>query len=189
MREMIERIDKEYPLDLVIANAGVTGGDSKLTLEENTRKCIDVNINGVLNTLFPSVEGMKTRGKGQICIISSASSYGAWSFGTYGCTKSFELNYGLNLRSILSKSSINVSVATPGWIDTEMAKSTNISKFQMVSVSDAVHYIRKGLERDEPVISFPSFFASLVFAVGTGTPFGLLGEILLSLTKKKKKKY
>lgn len=188
MREMIERVDKDYPLDLVISNAGIVGNDSKLSLEENTRRVIDVNINGMLNTLFPSIERMKTRGKGQICVISSASSFGAFSFGIYGCTKSFEYNYSLNLRNSLAKNGINVSVSLPGWVDTDMAASAPISKFQMVSVKEAVNCIKKGLERDEPIISFPSLFTSMVFAVGMATPYALLSEILQSFYSTGKKK-
>lgn len=187
MREMIERIDKDYPLDLVISNAGVTGNDSKLNVEENTRKVVDVNLIGMFNTLFPSIERMKTRGKGQVCIISSASSYASYAMGTYGCTKAFELNYGLNMRNTLLKSNILVNMALPGWVDTDMANSVSVSKWQMVSVKDAVSAIKKGLERDEPIISFPSLFTSLVYAVGSAVPYGLFSEIMQSFYGTKKK--
>jgi NADP-dependent 3-hydroxy acid dehydrogenase YdfG len=75
------------PLDLVIANAGIsagTGGSGES--EDQTRHIFAVNVVGVINTLFPALEAMRrrtlrqaqgepARPKGQIALMSSIAAF------------------------------------------------------------------------------------------------------------------
>src|SRR5690606_29389831 len=81
---MTDWITQEFmakPIDLVIANAGISGGtdggngmfDGEST--EQSRRIFDVNLTGVLNTIHPLLPLMEKRGKGQIAIISSLASF------------------------------------------------------------------------------------------------------------------
>jgi short-subunit dehydrogenase len=177
MRSCIETMDSKHGgLDLVIANAGVSGTSKTMSTEESTLNAVEINILGVLHTMFPVVDVMKKRKSGQIAIISSLSSFAAHSFGTYACTKSFEYNYGLNQRRSLLKHGIHVNVVCPGWIDTDMTKSITFPKPQMISAQQAVDYTVQGLERDEEIIAFPSMIGALLFAVVHATPYGIFME-------------
>src|SRR5213075_1112570 len=52
--EWITAADRRHPLDLVIANAGVSGGTLAGTeTEDQARRIFAINIDGVLNTVFP----------------------------------------------------------------------------------------------------------------------------------------
>lgn len=86
----ISSVDAEAPLDLVVANAGVTattlGLDAPEQFEAGTRGIFDTNVTGVFNTVFPGLEGMRRRGRGQVAIMSSVASMtssNAGSLGTY----------------------------------------------------------------------------------------------------------
>ncbi|MGB1539723.1 MAG: SDR family NAD(P)-dependent oxidoreductase, partial [Rickettsiales bacterium] len=64
MAEWLTVFDALHPIDLVIANAGISGGSGGgVEGEAQTRKIFDVNVNGVLNTVLPVVPQMVGRGK------------------------------------------------------------------------------------------------------------------------------
>lgn len=75
----IRERDRAAPLDLVVANAGInedTSGADK-DLEGAARAIFTVNVEGVFNTIFPALEGMRARGSGQIALMASLASFGA----------------------------------------------------------------------------------------------------------------
>jgi len=75
----IRERDHAAPLDLVVANAGInedTSGADK-DLEGAARAIFSVNVEGVFNTIFPALEGMRARGSGQIALMASLASFGA----------------------------------------------------------------------------------------------------------------
>ncbi|MGB1077133.1 MAG: SDR family NAD(P)-dependent oxidoreductase, partial [Bdellovibrionales bacterium] len=74
--------DNKTPIDLVIANAGISGGTSGLEEEKlmsQIRTIYDVNVMGVLNTIEPVLNKMVERRKGQVAFMSSMASYAPWS--------------------------------------------------------------------------------------------------------------
>ena len=84
----ISSVDAEAPLDLVVANAGVTsttlGLDAPEQFEAGTRGIFDTNVTGVFNTVFPALEGMRRRGHGQVAIMSSVASMTSSNAGGLG---------------------------------------------------------------------------------------------------------
>src|SRR5690606_18853811 len=72
MARWIEHEDSAVPLDLVIANAGIsagTGGSGETP--EQARRIFAVNCDGVVNTVLPAIDVMRRRRRGQIAIVSS----------------------------------------------------------------------------------------------------------------------
>src|SRR3546814_2743695 len=72
------------PLDLVVANAGISAGTRKLGNAPwaDDREVFAVNVNGVANTVEPALELMRTRLapdrgglRGHIAIMSSLASF------------------------------------------------------------------------------------------------------------------
>ena len=157
-------------LDLVIANAGISGGTGQQDeSERQTREIMDINLNGVLNTVLPAIEVMKSNGQGQIAIMSSLASFkGLPSAPAYCASKAAVRTWGESLRGTLKKSNIKVSVITPGFVKSGI---TAVNKFPMpflMESSKAAVIIGKGLERNKARISFPKpmyltvlFFAAL----------------------------
>jgi len=74
--DWMQQIDNQTTLDLVIANAGIAGGDDGAGFgPAATRKIFRTNIEGVVNTVLPALELMEARGTGQIAIVSSLASF------------------------------------------------------------------------------------------------------------------
>lgn len=72
----IQTVDRDHPVDLVIANAGVSGGTARgVEGVEQTRRIFAVNVDGVINTVMPLIVPMARRGHGQIAIMSSLAAF------------------------------------------------------------------------------------------------------------------
>lgn len=164
MKTFINEMDKKYPVDMVIANAGVShftlGYDSNNTLstESMDYDIFSINLMGVINLLTPSITLMKKRKNGTIVIISSQVSYEPTS-SSYGCAKQAITNYGKYLRMSLSKVGISVINVLPGWVSTQMAdKAEGVSKIGIIPVEVASSNILRGIESNTAEIVFPTHF-------------------------------
>lgn len=157
MRQWIERVDSQAPLDLVIANAGISGGTSGGgETDAQARRIFDINITGVLNTVLPVIPAMRSRGAGQIAVMSSAASFrGFPGAPAYSASKTAVRAYGEALRGTLRADGIKVSVICPGFV---RSRITRVNKFRMPLLMDpdrAARIIRKGLASDKGRIAFP----------------------------------
>jgi len=157
MRQWVERVDNQAPLDLVIANAGISGGTSGGgEADAQARRIFDINITGVLNTVLPVIPSMQNRGGGQIAIMSSAASFrGFPGAPAYSASKAAVRAYGEALRGSLRDDGIKVSVICPGFV---RSRITRVNKFKMPLLMDAdraARIIRRGLAADKGRIAFP----------------------------------
>ncbi len=157
MRQWVERADNRAPLDLVIANAGISGGTSGGgEADTQVRRIFDINISGVLNTVLPAIPGMRDRGAGQIAIMSSAASFrGFPGAPAYSASKAAVRAYGEALRGSLRPDGIKVSVICPGFV---RSRITRVNKFRMPLLMDAdraARIIRRGLAANKSRIAFP----------------------------------
>lgn len=157
VRDWIERADARTPLDLVIANAGIsagTGGGGES--ETQARDIFATNMAGVLNTLHPALDLMRIRRKGQLAIVSSIAGYrGMPGAPAYSASKAAALAYGEALRGDLKREGIGVSVICPGFVKTPM---TDLNPFPMpflMPAEKAARIIRRGLIRNRALITFP----------------------------------
>ena len=164
MAEWVEAVESRAPIDLVIANAGISGGTSgNGESEDQARKIFEINITGVLNTVFPAIEPMRRRGAGQIALMSSAAAFrGFPGAPAYSATKAAVRCYGEALRGALRPDGIHVSVICPGFVRSRM---TRVNRFRMPLLMDAdraAHIIRRGLAHDRARIAFPwpTYFAA-----------------------------
>ena len=153
----MREIDLKTPVDLVIANAGIsagTGGGGESA--QQVRRIFSTNIDGVMNSIQPLIPAMATRKRGQIAIISSLAGIRALpSSPAYSASKACVRYYGDALRGWLAKNNVNVSVVCPGYVRTPM---TDVNDFPMpfiMSAEKAAAIIAKGLERGKPRIAFP----------------------------------
>lgn len=65
MRNQILQWFDQEPIDLVIANAGISGGGLIRNADHQSRfeDVININVNGTLNTILPIISRMQQRGK------------------------------------------------------------------------------------------------------------------------------
>ena len=157
MRDYILAADSLMPIDLVIANAGISAGTGGRQEGAGQVSAIfATNVDGVINTIQPLCEAMAARGHGQIAIISSLAGIRALpSCPAYSASKAAVRYYGEALRGALKKSGVKVSVVCPGYIQTPM---TDINPFPMpfmMSAEKAAGIIARGLAKNAPRIAFP----------------------------------
>lgn len=157
MAAWIDKRDKAEPLDIVIANAGISAGtNGLLNGAEPVKRILDVNVMGVLNTVAPAATHMTARGRGQIALIASLAGYrGFAGSGAYGASKAAVRIYGEALRAELAPQGVGVSIICPGFIKTPM---TDVNPFLMpflMPVERASRIIRSGVAQNRAIIAFP----------------------------------
>lgn len=157
MRRWIETADDEAPLDLVIANAGVSAGTGGgWESEDQARRIFGVNLDGVLNTLHPAMERMIPRRHGQIALMASLAGFRGYPGApAYSASKAAVKAYGEALRIDLKPHTIAANVICPGFVATPM---TAVNRFRMpmlMTADRAARIIVRGLAGNRARIAFP----------------------------------
>ncbi|MDP9196692.1 MAG: SDR family NAD(P)-dependent oxidoreductase [Pseudomonadota bacterium] len=178
-------VDGKTPVDLVIANAGISAGTGEDgETESQARAIFSVNVDGVLNTVYPLLEPMIRRGRGQVAIMSSLASFRGFPGAPAYCAgKAAVRVWGESLRVALKPRGIGVSVICPGFVDTRM---TAVNRFPMpflIKPEQAAVLIRRRLSANQGRIAFPWPMA-LAARILTTLPAGLT-DILLRATPPK----
>lgn len=163
MQAWIEAFDREHPVDLVYANAGIVEGTPPggvIEAPDAGAAVIDVNVMGVLNTVQPLLGPMMARGRGQIAIMSSLAAFIPLpDMPSYCASKAAVQAYGLSLRTLLAPRGVRVSVICPGYVTTPMSARESGPHPMEIAPRNAVAKIRRGLARDRAVIAFPFLLA------------------------------
>jgi len=185
MAAWVVAADQRRPIDLVIANAGISGGThGGPESAEQTRAVFAVNLDGVLNTVLPLIPRMIARKAGQIALISSLAGHrGFPSAPAYCGSKAAVKVWGESLRGELATHGVRVNVVMPGFIKSPM---TDVNDFPMpflMSAERAAEIIRKGLAKDRARIAFPWPMAMLAWAIGMMSP-AIIDPLLRKLPKK-----
>lgn len=161
--------DDITPIDLVIANAGISGGGSTVTdatpraaglndqpASSSFRDIMTTNLDGTFNTVQPLIPRFRRRQRGQIALMSSMAGWrGMPNAPAYSTSKVAVRAWGEALRPLLGPHGIEVSVIFPGFIKTPL---TDVNQFPMpflMTPAKAADRIRRGLERNKARISFP----------------------------------
>lgn len=176
---------KIKPIELLIANAGVSGG--VLGMPETsaaTRHIMQTNVGGVVNTVLPAIQIFKKQHRGQIAIVSSLAGYrGMAGCPAYSASKACVKAWGEGLRGLLKKDNINVTVICPGFIETPLTDK-NQFKMPFIMKSDkAAGLIKKRLKKNPAIIAFPHVMV-LGAWIGSALPSFIIGPILGVLPKK-----
>jgi short-subunit dehydrogenase len=164
--------DDGHPLDLVIANAGIsagTGGQGED--EEQTRAIFAVNVGGVLNTVLPVIPRMRARKHGQIAVMSSVAGFrGLPGAPAYSASKAAVKAYGEALRGWLAADGVRVSVICPGFVETPMTAGNPYPMPFLMQADRAAALIRRGLARDKARIAFPRLMYWSMWLLGALPP-------------------
>ncbi len=163
LEKWILDFDASHPVDLVIANAGISaslGEQGESQPREEVRAILDTNINGVLNTVTPLIEPMRRRKRGQIALMSSlAAYYGLPSLAAYCAGKAAVKAYGESLRGWLKGDGLGVSVICPGFVQSPVTDRVLGPTPFCVTTGRAIAIIKKGLARNRGRIAFPMLLA------------------------------
>ncbi len=181
----IEACDAQAPLDLVIANAGVSAGTGfGSESAAQAREIFAINVDGVVNTVLPAIPRMQGRGRGQIAIMSSLAAFrGFPGAPAYCASKAAVRVWGEALRGDLRAHGIGVSVICPGFVRTRMSAKNPYPMPLLMRPERAARIIRRGLARDRGRIVFP-WTLYLTMRLVTALPMALTDPILRRLPKK-----
>ena len=155
----IEAQDQRLPVDLAIANAGMTssiGADGVAEPWPRIEQLFQVNLIGALASIHPLAERMARRGHGQIGLMSSLGAYVGMPISpAYNASKAAVMVYGAGLRGWLAPRGVGVSVICPGFVVSTMSDAYPGPKPFMLTAEDAARRIRVGLAGNRAVIAFP----------------------------------
>ena len=176
--------DAIKPIDLLIANAGISGGVLGIAeTAEQTRQVFATNIGGVTNVVLPALEKMRKRKRGQIAIVSSIAGYrGLPSCPAYSASKACVKAWGEALRGWLY-GQVKVNVICPGFIKTPLTDVNRVRMPFLMKPEKAARILAKGLEKDKALITFPWPMAFLAW-LESALPACILHPILRHLPEK-----
>lgn len=196
MEDWIEDTAATARLDLVIANAGISGGTGDVNEDgaDQVRRIFAVNVGGVLNTVLPAipvlyrqtpvtVAGSKPW-RGQIAIVSSlAGTRGFPGAPAYSASKAAVKAWGEGLRPALKRDQIAVSVVCPGFVRTPMTANNPFPMPFLMDAERAAAIVKRRLMRNPARIAFPFPLYALSWLVGCLPP-SLIDPLLARLPEK-----
>lgn len=186
-RTWLEACWARAPVDLVIANAGISGGADKeqgVESEAQIRALFAVNVSGVFNTIYPLLPLMLARGSGQIALMSSLAGYRGWPGAPGYCgSKAAVKVYGEALRGAVAGRGIHVNVICPGYVVSRMTAVNSFPMPFLMTAEKAAAIIARGLAKNKGRIAFPlpSAFFSWLFML---LPDGVMQIILKKMPTK-----
>ncbi len=185
LQKWIRKFDAEHAVDLLVANAGIsggTGGDGEN--EEQISHLNSVNIDGVLNTIWALIPMMQKKQSGQIAIMASLAGYrGFPGAPAYCATKAYVKVYGEALRGELCHDNVAVNVICPGYVKSRMTDKNDFFMPFMVSAEKSALVIKKSLQKNRARIAFPWPTVFLAWLFGALPPS--FTDILLKRLPKK----
>jgi short-subunit dehydrogenase len=172
MAAWLAACDEAAPLDLVIANAGISGGTRDSVEDEaQVRQIFAANVEGVFNTVLPLVPRMVARRRGQIALMSSIAAFrGFPGAPAYAASKAAVRVWGEGLRGDLKAYGVGVSVICPGFVVSRMTATNRYPMPFLMSAERAAAIITRGLARNRGRIAFPWPTYALAWLLGAVPP-------------------
>ena len=185
MYAWVAATDAERPLDLVVANAGISGGTAGgVESDDQVRAIFRTNVDGVLNTVHSAADLMRKRGGGQIAVVSSLAAFRGYpSAPAYSASKAAIRVYGEALRGALAADGINVTVVCPGYIRSRMTAANDFPMPMLMDADRAARIIRRGLAKNRARIAFPWPVYAVAWMLGALPPW-LTDLLMVRLPKK-----
>lgn len=187
MAQWIHTVADTHGLDLVIANAGISGGFDGQSLDRITDdyKIFDTNLNGVLHTIYPALPSMIARQSGHIVMISSLASFVPMpSAPAYAASKAAVRFYGEALATKLEPHNITVTVICPGFIKSRMTDKNSFPMPFLMDTNIASRYIIRKINQKARRVIFP-WQMSLMIKTLSILPSALTHAIFAWLPDKK----
>jgi short-subunit dehydrogenase len=157
LADWVVAADEAMPFDLVVANAGISGGTSGLgEINDQSRLIFAINVDGVLNTIDPILPRMRRRGAGSVALMSSLASFrGLPGAPAYGASKAAVRVLGEALRGDYAPSGVVVSVICPGFVVTPMTARNRFRMPFLMDAERAAEIMARGLALGKGRIAFP----------------------------------
>ena len=150
-------VDSMLSIDVAILNAGISIRNWIEHFDAGDfTKTVEVNLFSIAYGLEFLVPVMKKQGYGTIAGISSlADARGYPGSSAYTASKAAATRLLESARVELKKHNINVITVKPGFVRTDMTAKNEFMMPFMIEPEKAARIIRRGIERNRKVISFP----------------------------------
>ncbi len=144
-------------LDLIIANAGISGTKDKGYVDfEKAGNILNTNILGVLNTFEVGLEKFLPKNKGHIVVVASvAGMVGLPWAPAYSASKAAVLKLGESFAISLKNHGIVVTTIAPGFIDTPLTSRNKYKMPFLLSLDEGAKRIKNAIDRREILFIFP----------------------------------
>ncbi|MCT1447751.1 beta-ketoacyl-ACP reductase [Brevibacterium casei] len=121
-RAFTEVEEKLGPVEVVVANAGITRDNLLMRMSENDFDAVlDTNLAGAFRTVKRAITNMIRAKKGRIVLISSVSGlYGVPGQSNYSASKAGLVGLARSITRELGSRGITANVVAPGFIRTDM---------------------------------------------------------------------
>ncbi len=167
LAHVVTDFDAMFPVDLLIANAGISAGLTSNRGPEAdgvSRQLIETNYMGALNLIEPLLPAMIDRGAGRIVLMSSMAALRPFpDMPSYSATKAGIRAYGIALRGAMREHGPSVSIICPGFVTSPMSKRHRGMKPFEISAERAASIIVRDLEKGRSEIHFPKLLALLAW--------------------------
>ncbi len=167
MERWIQTADEISPLELVIANAGISHGN--LPNEETAdqvREVFDVNVNGMLNTVLPTLPLLRKRKRGQIGILASLACFqGLPHSPSYSASKAAIRIYAQGVHARVKREGVTVTAIIPAFVKTPMTSGNLFEMPWMLEAGEAASIIKKKLSQGKSEFVFPWPYAILAWVM------------------------
>jgi short-subunit dehydrogenase len=159
LADWLTQFDRAHPVELVIANAGISAGPDPQSAGEPpavTLRQIEVNLVGAIHTIAPLTPLLCARRRGRIVAICSIAAYRGLPYSPgYSASKAGLRAYAEALRPLLASYEVGVTVVCPGFFASPMTDRWEGPTPFLASGEDAVRRIKRGIDRGRARVDFP----------------------------------
>lgn len=160
----LRAFDAAHPVDLIIANAGISAGPEPGAAVEDaatTARQVAVNLLGAVNTVTPLLPTMAAHGRGQVALIASLAAYRGLPYSPGYCASKAGLRaYGEALRALVEPHGVRVTVVCPGFFASRMTDRWEGPTPFLIDTERAAGIVKRGIARGRRRIDFPWALAS-----------------------------
>lgn len=158
-RAWILECDAVAPLDLVVANAGISA-EGREDDEATVRRVFGTNVGGVLNTIYPALELYRSadrrRAARRIALVSSLAGWrGMPQCPAYSASKACVKALGAALRGRVAREGICVTTICPGFVRSRITDANTCPMPFFMEAPDAARVIVRGIRRGRGLVAFP----------------------------------
>lgn len=151
-------------LDLAILNAGTCEYIDVDKFDAVVfKQVIDANLVSMGNSIAAILPFLRASQKSKLALMGSTACYLPFTQAqAYGASKAAVKYLSESLRVDLADTAVDVTLVSPGFVDTPLTQKNEFSMPMMVSVEEAARCIRLGLMTKKMEISFPSLFSIIL---------------------------
>jgi NAD(P)-dependent dehydrogenase (short-subunit alcohol dehydrogenase family) len=176
---MAEWVEAAGPLDLVVANAGISGRsrDGGPEQAELTRAIFDTNLGGVLNTVLPAMAVMARQPpggdgiRGRIAAVASIAAFvAAPDAPAYCASKAAVDGWMVATAPAARRQGVLLTSVCPGFIRTAMTAGYRFPMPGLIDAEHAARIILRGIAAGRMRVVFPWWMALAARAAGLLPP-------------------